>query len=615
MRRMREFVGGVIDSYKKRGFWGFAKAASNHLVKEWRFSPYAKDILFRKGKAGQIRVLYVDTIYVDNKPWIKKHFDSRIKAYSKVSTLMSFDYRKLARRYGQSKMNDMLVKTAVKFKPDLIQLGKAELIYGSTIRKIKEDIDTCIIYHYGDFCWELPPWVVEIGKHADCTLFWHKEAALIEEYKELGIKSVGFAWPGTDPEKFYPRKRDKNYDILFMGNNYDEKYWGRDNPRRQLIDAISKKGFDLHICGNNWEYLSDLPNVHIHPFVEEEEFAKICSVARITLGVNATNNVRIYASWRRTFNSMASGAFHLTHYVPGLEEVFENREHLVWFNSIPEAIELIEYYLAHAEERERIAEVGRQEVLAHHTWDIRIAEMLEMYRRIRQSTIPIPMKPWEKWETDWSQERIDSIWRGKVKSKAWRKGKAYGIIAELCARYGESVLDIGCGGGIQYAAIRDVFPDVKYTGVDITPKMLKSAQELFPGVKFELGNAANLSYSDEEFDVSIVRHVFEHHPLNNGRKILHEALRVAKNAALFLFFVEPQEMEQDIIEQEEGGFCKNIYSKRWLINEIKSTLNNQCSINIILIPKTKDSPALSDQVLYVIEKHSEQFLKGLEGSN
>jgi len=347
-----------------------------------------------------------------------------------------------------------------------------------------------------------------------------------------------------------------------------------------------------------------LPNIHIHPFVDEKEFAEACSAAKITLGINAVNNVKMYASWRRTFNSMASGAFHLTHYVPGLEEAFENRKHLVWFNSVPEAIELIEYYLAHDEERERVAEGGRQEVLAHHTWDIRIAEMIERAEKWRvKAGLQPPMKPWEKWQTDWSQQRIDRIWAEKVRSKAWRKDKAYMAIAELCAEYGDTILNIGCGGGIQYAAIREVSPNIKYMGVDITPKMIKSARRLFPGVKFELGDAAALPYSDEEFDVSIVRHVFEHHPLSSGKDILHEALRVAKNAALFLFFVGPQEMEQDIIEQQEGGFYRNIYGKKWLINEIKSTLSNQCTIDIIPISKTKDSPALSDQFLYVVKKH------------
>ena len=602
MRQIRDLTRRAMAFYRSRGFWSFLKAVSIYLSRGWRFFSHYKEIVLLKGKTVNIKILYVDTIYTE-KPRTEINIDSRVKAYKKVSTLMTFDYRKLAQRYGQSRMNEMLVKTAVKFKPDLIQLGKAKLIYGSTIERIHEAIDACVIHFYGDFRLEPQPWVVDIGQYADCTLFPHKEDSLIKKYIELGVKSVSFILPGTDPEKFYPRKRGKIHDIVFMANN-NSPYSGAYHPRQEFVYAIAKKGFDLHLYGNGWQDLSDLPNVHLHPFVEEEEFAKACSAAKITFGVNGSNNERMHASWRRTLNSMASGAFHLTHYVPGLEDVFENRKHLVWFNSVPEAIELLDYYLAHDEEREKIAEAGRKEVAANHNWDIRIVEMLEIYRQIRQGKAPIPMGSWERWETDWSQERIDSIWRGKVKSKVWRKGKAYDIIAKLCAQYGDSVIDIGCGGGIQYAAIKEVSPGIKYTGVDITPKMLKSARELFPEAKFELGDAAHLPYYDLEFDSSIVRHVFEHHPLTKGREILHEALRVAKNAALLLFFIEPQQIEEDIIERKTKGFYQNIYSKNWLINEIESTLGGRCSIEIIPIPKNEESPALSDQVLYVIQKHT-----------
>jgi len=373
----------AVAFYRRHGFWAFVKAVSNYFLREWRFSPYAKGVVLHKGKADELKVLYVDTISASN---AKSNVNGMMKAYSKVSTLMTFDYRKLARRYGQSRMNEILVEAAIKFKPDLIHLGKAELIYGLTIKRIKEELDTCVIHFYGDFRWEPQPWVVDIGKYADCTLFYHKETALIKQYEELGVRNTGFWWYGTDPDIFYPRKQDKIYDITLMGNNYSAVEWGECNPRLELVNAIVEKGFNLHIFGNGWEYLSHSPNVHIHPFVDMEKFAEACSAAKITLGIIALNNIRMLASWRRPFNSMASGAFHLIHYVPGMEEVFENRKHLVWFDTVPEAIQLIEYYLAHDEERERIAEAGRQEVLAHHIWDIRIAEILRIYQQYKPSS-------------------------------------------------------------------------------------------------------------------------------------------------------------------------------------------------------------------------------------
>lgn len=342
----------------------------NQILRWW--TNRHKHRLLQKSKQDSPKVLYVDTI----SDWeAQSNVNGMMKAYGRVSTLEAFDYRGLARRYGQRLMNQMLIRAAQWYQPDLIHLGKAESIKGETIHEIKQTTGSCVIHFYGDFRWEIKPHVVDIGQHADTTLLYHKDETMIQKYKQRGVRQIGFWWVGTDPEIFYPRPAEKRYDVIFMANNAD--FLEGHRKRRELIEAMIAEDIDLHLYGGGWEYLSDVECVHLHPFVNDEGFAQACSAAKITLGFNAVNNVRMYASWRRPFNSMASGAFHLTRYFPGLEDVFENGKHLVWFHSIPEAVEQIKYYLTHDEEREAIAAAGRQEVLAHHTWDDRIAVMLQ----------------------------------------------------------------------------------------------------------------------------------------------------------------------------------------------------------------------------------------------
>ena len=383
MMRIQRMIKRAEASYRKQGLLGFVKAGSIYLLRSCRVSLLTRGVKLHKkeAQACQPKVLCVALI---SEPQAGSNVNGVIKAYRKVSTLTTFDYRKLACQFGQSRMNKMLVKTAIKFQPDLIHLGKSESIYGSTIQKIKQEINTCVIHFYGDFRWEPQDWVVDIGKYADRTLLYHKEASLIEKYRKLGVKNIGFWWVGTDPDIFYPRGGKENYDIVFMANNLDSIEGAK--LRRELVNAIAKKGIELHIYGRGWEYLSGIPNIHIHPFVAEKDFAKVCSKAKITLGtggLGANNDAYMYNSWRRPFNSMACGAFHLTSYFPGLEEVLENGKHLVWFESISEAIELIECYLAHDDEREQIARTGRQEVISHHTWDHRIAQMFEYMKEVQ----------------------------------------------------------------------------------------------------------------------------------------------------------------------------------------------------------------------------------------
>jgi len=333
-----------------------------------------------------IKVLYVDTI---STPTAACNVNGMMKAYSKKTILKKFDYRGLAAKHGISRMNEMLVEIALEFKPDMIHLGKSESISGKTIRVIKEYIDTYVIHFYGDFRWDPQPWVVDIGKYADCTLFNNTDDIILDKYRAAGVKNIGGFWDaGTDPEVFYLRDVEKTRDVVFMGgNNIDVPYDGNEK-RRQLIEEVVNQGIDVHVYGSNWQYLLESGHgaLHIHPFVTEDEFAEVCSSTKITLGINAVNDIQMYASWRRIVNCMASGAFHLTHYVPGMETVFQNEKHLVWFNSVLEATELIKYYLSHDEEREVIAEAGRKEVLAKHTWDARVAELIRRMekRKVRK---------------------------------------------------------------------------------------------------------------------------------------------------------------------------------------------------------------------------------------
>jgi ubiquinone/menaquinone biosynthesis C-methylase UbiE len=210
-------------------------------------------------------------------------------------------------------------------------------------------------------------------------------------------------------------------------------------------------------------------------------------------------------------------------------------------------------------------------------------------------------KSWENWQEKWDDKRVDNIWGEKLRKAHWERDLGYRIVAEVSKKHGENVLDIGAGGGVQYAAIKKYTPEVKYTGVDITPRHIQFARKFFPDVKFEEGDAANLKYSDNFFDVSIVRHVIEHHPIEKAERILSEAFRVAKNCVLILFFITPEDMKRDVKvkRKKNSGFYLNTYSKKWLHYQIEKY---GFSYKTIPIKKKPESSALYDQTLYTCVK-------------
>ena len=337
-----------------------------------------------------LRVLYVDTI---STPHAMTNTHGILSAYRKVGSVKTFDYRAVSRHLGPKvpwsrpeiwneerwepmvtralrRTNSALLKEARWYRPNFIHLGKCELITGRTAKLLKIITPAYLAHFYGDLSRSVKPWVKDIGQHADITLLYHRDPKICREHLEAGCNRVGFWWVGTDPAVFYPREvKEKDHSLVFMGRPIRES----GDERRATLIAMAQGNVVPHVYGGNWE---DLPSgIHCHQFVDEDAFAWACSRAKIALSINASN-VLMYASWRRIFNTMACGTLVLVKYFPGLSTVFENKKHLVWYHTKEEAVQLARYYMNATKEQEQIAEAGRQEVLAHHTWDHRISEIL-----------------------------------------------------------------------------------------------------------------------------------------------------------------------------------------------------------------------------------------------
>ena len=97
---------------------------------------------------------------------------------------------------------------------------------------------------------------------------------------------------------------------------------------------------------------------------------------------------------------------------------------------------------------------------------------------------------------------------------------------------GESVLDVGCGTGVDtiIAAIM-VGPQGKTVGIDFVPEMVQRAKQNLQitqlhNVSFELGSGENLPFASESFDCVISNGAYNLIP--DKTKALQEAFRVFK---------------------------------------------------------------------------------------
>ena len=98
------------------------------------------------------------------------------------------------------------------------------------------------------------------------------------------------------------------------------------------------------------------------------------------------------------------------------------------------------------------------------------------------------------------------------------------LLGAVMAQPGMRLLDVCCGPG--YGAGKAAERGLRAVGVDIAPAMLDEARARFPSVEFRPGDAEQLEFADQTFDVVICPFGLLH--LSEPGKAISEAFRVLK---------------------------------------------------------------------------------------
>ena len=80
----------------------------------------------------------------------------------------------------------------------------------------------------------------------------------------------------------------------------------------------------------------------------------------------------------RIFDVMGCGGFLITNYQTELSDYFVPGEDLEVYGSMDELEEKIEYYLSHDKDRKEIANNGLEKIKSHHTYPMRVMQMIEL---------------------------------------------------------------------------------------------------------------------------------------------------------------------------------------------------------------------------------------------
>ncbi len=302
---------------------------------------------------------------------------------------------------------------------------------------------------------------LEIAGNFDFVFLAQK--VYVQSMMQAGIKNVAWLPLACDPEIHGKVEVAKKYDVGFVGSISSKQ-----DRRRNLLDRIQKQ-FDLD-CQRKFM----------------DEMAEHYCKSRIIFNNAINNDLNM-----RVFEALCSGSFLVTDPAPksGLEELFENKKHLVIYEDV-NLEKAIAYYLENELERERIASEGRKEVLARHTYKHRTESMIQVLNQnigSNEEMEPVPMN--DKSDSYYENVRNDLI--------------------PLISMDAKCILEVGCAAGMTGQELKKR-SGVFVAGIELNAKAAEIAKTVLDDVVQGSIEEMDLPYSDGSFDCVLFADVLEH---------------------------------------------------------------------------------------------------------
>lgn len=204
----------------------------------------------------------------------------------------------------------------------------------------------------------------------DYVFFNQKRA--VEEYRQnvLFPKGQHISWlPHAFEPLAYPNiETVKKYDVCFIGHMQSDYPNYNGMSRTQALDRLFKEFPDFYYGSRHPAF----PGKNMF-----EDAAHHFSESKIIFNISIKDDINM-----RVFETMGTGSFLLTNWLPTLEELFIDGKELVTYKTYDEMVKKTKYYLEHNDERIKIAEAGYNKVIKEHTYQNRVEKILEIIKAI-----------------------------------------------------------------------------------------------------------------------------------------------------------------------------------------------------------------------------------------
>lgn len=269
----------------------------------------------------------------------------------------------------------------------------------------------------------------------DCFLKWRRDfyfhgrmdRACVEYWGDLAQHRILQQYPYIEEDFYYEAvlsrllaNKERVYVLNKLAERYNVNFYTKDKDTQQLSDKVK-----------------------VWPGVGYDEGLSII-YRQSKININITLHCIETGATQRIFDVMAAGGFMLSNYQEELEELFIHGEEIVLFHNESELLELVEYYLTHEEERERIAQRGQQKVLKEHGYKHKLKWVMETvaerekkregtYIALQQRELVQQVNALLTQKTTEAYERLYALVRNAIYATAIRKSDELRMLKEMMA--------------------------------------------------------------------------------------------------------------------------------------------------------------------------------------
>lgn len=275
-----------------------------------------------------------------------------------LQQLSPFKSKSLSQRLYKHRTDALMAARAKEYEPNLVLITFARGLNADSVRAVRRAAPNAVFLGIDGDPW---PKLQRDRIQAACQLDFlvaTNDGPWLQDYRDAGVPQCTFVPNACDPsiEYRYDVSQEWTSDMLWIGKSCHSQD-PTDTFRETLIHRLIKNPNSgvYECCGR--------------PEIGGMDFLHAASGARIGVSVNAYKPSIRFAHSDRLVRFLASGTMVLCRRFDGADLLFEDGKHLRYFDEIDEFFELAKWYLAHEEERQKIADAGMRWV--HAEFDCR----------------------------------------------------------------------------------------------------------------------------------------------------------------------------------------------------------------------------------------------------